>query len=344
MAFNALSTSTMLDIVRTVGKYEPFFLSTFFPSVVNSPSETIHFDAVVEDVVMAPFVSPVVAGKVHKERGGELRTFKPAYVKPKHAVKPSQLLKRRPGEAYLGNLTPAQRKQAIITDNLMRQDKAISAREEWMAAQAVLTGSVTVVGEDYPEQLVDFQRSASNSITLAGAAKWDTVDVDTYDPTDDITNWSENATGGINIACFGKGAWTKFSSFKSVKEKLDTRRGSSSALETALKDLGMVVSIKGYFGDVAIVVYTGQFTDPETSSKDYYMPVNKVLLGNTAYEGVRCYGAIEDVDATDEGIVTASRWPKNWKEKEPSAEYVMTQSAPLMVTPDADAFVDITVY
>lgn len=344
MAFNALSTSTMLDIVRTVGKFEPFFLSVFFPSVVNSPNETIHFDAVSEDVVMAPFVSPVIAGKVHKERGGELRTFKPAYVKPKHAVKPNQLLKRRPGEAYLGNLTPAQRKQAAVTDNLMRQDKAISAREEWMAAQAVLTGSVTVVGEDYPEQLVDFQRSASNSITLAGAAKWDTVDVDTYDPTDDITTWSENATGAVNVAVMGKGAWTKFGSFKAVKDKLDTRRGSSSAMETAVKDLGMVVSFKGYFGDLEIWVYTGQFTDPETNAKDYYMPVNKVLLGNKSYEGVRCYGAIEDIDAADEGIVAASRWPKNWKQDDPSVEYVMTQSAPLMVTPDADAFVDITVY
>ena len=74
------------------------------------------------------------------------------------------------------------------------------------------------------------------------------------------------------------------------------------------------------------------------------MPVNKVLLGNKSYEGVRCYGAIEDIDAADEGIVAASRWPKNWKQDDPSVEYVMTQSAPLMVTPDADAFVDITVY
>jgi hypothetical protein len=342
--FNALNTSTMLEVVRTVGKFESFFLSLFFRNVVTSDSESIHFDHLVEDVVMAPFVSPVVAGKVHKERGGTLKSFKPAYVKPKHAVKPSQMLKRRPGEAYLGTLSAAQRKQAAVTDNLMRQDKSITYREEWMAAQAALTGSVTVKGEDYPEQKVEFGRSESNNISLTGAAKWDTVDPETYDPTDDLNTWAENATGAVNVIVMGKSAWTKFSSFSAVKDKLDNRRGSSSQMETATKDLGMVVSFKGYFGDVEIWVYTGQYTDPDTGLKAYYMPVNMVLMGNTSYEGVRAYGAIQDVDAADSGIVAASRWPKNWKQDDPSVEYVMTQSAPLMVTPDPDAFVAITVF
>jgi hypothetical protein len=342
--FNALSTSTMLEVVRTVGKFEPFLLNVFFPNVITSPDESIHFDSISEDVTMAPFVSPVVAGKVHKERGGKLMSFKPAYLKPKNVVKPSKTLQRRPGESYLGNLTPAQRKQAAIADHLMSQDKAITYREEWMAAQAVINGSVTVVGEDYPEQVVDFERNAANNITLAGAAKWDTVDAATYDPTDDLTNWAENASGSINLIIMGKGAWTKFSSFAAVKDKLDSRRGSSSTMETATKDLGMVTSFKGYFGDVEIWVYTGQNTDPESGAKTYYLPVETIIMGNSSYQGVRAYGAIQDVKANDEGIASASRWPKNWQQEDPSAEYVMTQSAPLMVTPDPNGFVVVVTY
>lgn len=342
--FNAVSTSTMLDIVRTVGKFDPFFLNLFFPQVVTSATEMIHFDDVSEDVVMAPFVSPVVAGKVHREKGGTLKSFKPAYVKPKHAVKPGQTLKRRPGEAYLGNMSPAQRKQAAITDNLMRQDKAITYREEWMAAQAVISGTVTVKGEDYPEQVVDFGRDASNNVTLAGAAQWDAVDPLTYDPTDDLTNWASNATGAVNVIVMGKDVWKLFSSFSAVKDKLDTRRGSSSQMETATKDLGMVTSFKGFFGDVEIWVYTGQYTDPETDTKSYYLPINQMVMGNSSYNGVRSYGAIQDVKANDEGLASASRWPKNWQQDDPSVEYVMTQSAPLMVTPDPNAFVSVTTH
>lgn len=48
--------------------------------------------------------------------------------------------------------------------------------------------------------------------------------------------------------------WRLLNGFKLFREKLDTRRGSNSQLETAVKDLGAVVSFKGYYGDLAIVV------------------------------------------------------------------------------------------
>lgn len=55
----------------------------------------------------------------------------------------------------------------------------------------------------------------------------------------------------------------KYRAFKAVKDCLDTRRGSNSVLETALKNLGDSVSFKGYVGDVAIVVYSGRYTDED---------------------------------------------------------------------------------
>jgi hypothetical protein len=60
---------------------------------------------------------------------------------------------------------------------------------------------------------------------------------------------------------FDPKGWALFRSFDAVKEKLDTRRGSNSELETALKDLGKAVSYKGMYGDVAIVVYAGQLVE-----------------------------------------------------------------------------------
>ena len=78
--FTPLATSTMLSIVSTMGKFDPFFLRLFFGSVVTSPDESIHFDKIHDDVVMAPFVSPMIAGKVHKEKGGDLHTTQGASV------------------------------------------------------------------------------------------------------------------------------------------------------------------------------------------------------------------------------------------------------------------------
>ncbi|AGH44535.1 hypothetical protein C427_2426 [Paraglaciecola psychrophila 170] len=35
---------------------------------------------------------------------------------------------------------------------------------------------------------------------------------------------------------------------------------------------------------------------------------------------------------------------KNWTQPDPSAEFVMTQSAPLMITPDPDGFVSVVTH
>ncbi|MCV5283807.1 major capsid protein, partial [Escherichia coli] len=76
-----------------------------------------------------------------------------------------------------------------------------------------------------------------------------------------------------------------------IKEALDTRRGSNSELETALKDLGDSVSFKGYMGDVAIVVYSGRYTDEDGTEK-YFLDPDLMVLGNTALQGIVAYGGI----------------------------------------------------
>ncbi len=126
-------------------------------------------------------------------------------------------------------------------------------------------------------------------------------------------------------------------------QKLDTRRGSNSQLETAVKDLGAVVSFKGYYGDLAIVVAKTSYV-AEDGTEKRYLPDGTLVLGNTAAEGIRCYGAIQDAQALSEGVVASSRYPKHWLTVgDPAREFTMTQSAPLMVLPDPDEFVVVQV-
>ncbi|EEQ2757791.1 major capsid protein, partial [Escherichia coli] len=51
-----------------------------------------------------------------------------------------------------------------------------------------------------------------------------------------------------------------------------------------------------------------------------------------------------DAQALSEGVVASSRYPKHWLTVgDPSCEFTMTQSAPLMVLPDPDEFVVVQV-
>lgn len=345
MSFNALDTHTLLGIMQKVKKFDPLFLMLFFPNAFAFETEEIMFDKLTDETVdLAAFVSPEVAGKILHDRGGELRAFKPAYVKPKHEVTNNHKFQRKAGEAIGGSVSPAARRLATLADHMRKQDALILHREEWMAVQVVLFGSVIVEGDGYPTQQVDYQRSADNQRTLIGGAKWDTVDPLTYDPTEDIENWADHASGTVDIIIMSAKNWSLFRTFKGVKEELERRHGSTSRLKMAPADLGKIVSSKGFFGEVEILVYKGEYIDPKTKVKTRFVPDEYIVLGSTGHNGVRAYGAIKDAELNANGLFEGERAPKHWLQKgDPAGEFTMTQCAPLPVPEngDADAFVVI---
>ncbi|EOO0086917.1 major capsid protein, partial [Escherichia coli] len=220
---------------------------------------------------------------------------------------------------------------------------AIVQVEEMQAVNAVLYGKYTMEGEQFDTVEVDFGRSEGNNIEQADGKKWSEQDRDTFDPTHDIDLYCDQASGLVNIAIMDGTVWRLLNGFKLFREKLDTRRGSNSQLETAVKDLGAVVSFKGYYGDLAIVVAKTSYV-AEDGTEKRYLPEGTLVLGNTSAEGIRCYGAIQDAQALSEGVVASSRYPKHWLTVgDPAREFTMTQSAPLMVLPEPDEFVVVQV-
>jgi len=65
---------------------------------------------------------------------------------------------------------------------------------------------------------------------------------------------------------------------------------------------------------------------------------NEVLLGSRAVDGVKAYGAILDVNSLE----PADIYPKMWDQEDPSARYIMSQSAPLMIPVNPNATVKAT--
>jgi len=334
------TTAQLLAVNEKKFKFDPLFLRIFFRESYPFSTEKVYLSQIPGLVNMALYVSPVISGKVIRSRGGTTSEFTPGYVKPKHEVNPQMTLRRLPDEDPQNLADPAYRRRRIILQNMKDEELAIAQVEEMQAVSAVLSGKYTMTGEAFEPVEVDMQRSARNNIVQAGAAAWSARDKETYDPTDDIETYAVNASGVVNIIVFDPKGWSLFRSFKAVKDKLDTRRGSNSELETALKDLGQAVSYKGMYGDVAIVVYAGQYV--EGGVQKNYLPDNTMVLGNTQARGLRTYGCIQDVDAQHEGINASARYPKNWVQTgDPAREFTMIQSAPLMLLADADEFVSV---
>lgn len=98
MAFDLYGTADLLDVVRVAPVESAYWLDGWFTSVRQFDTAEIMFDKIKTVRKLAPFVSPVVQGRVMKSRGFETRTFAPAYVKPKHVVDPNRQFTRRVGE------------------------------------------------------------------------------------------------------------------------------------------------------------------------------------------------------------------------------------------------------
>lgn len=320
-------THTLLEVQRKLNPLPLYFLDTFFRREVNFDTKYIDFDVVDEERRIAPFVSPMVQGRVMKDEGYLTRRFQPAYVKPKHVVDPSKPLERMPGEPYAGQMSAEQRFNAHVANNIRIERDMIRRRWELMAAQAVIDGQVIVEGEDYPTQVVDFGRDAS--LTIVAATPWNTnADVDIVADIDDWAARVHDLSGRPVVRIhMSNDVWPVFRKNNGVKELLDTRRGSDSRVETGPSD-GTPIQFKGTLGaNLEIYTYAETYVD-DAGVKQNIMPSGTVLLSAADISGVRCYGAIMDARA---GYRALPIFPKMWEQEDPSVVYTMSQSAPLMV-------------
>lgn len=345
MAFDLYTPAELMAAREENIKFSQLFLSLFFPNVMTFTTKKVMLDQIPGKVGMAVYCAPTVSGKIIKTRGYLTQSFEPGYAKPKHTVDLQATLRRMAGEAIGGTLSPGERYDFLVAQNLEDEEKALQQLEEHQAVQACLYGTYTMAGENLPEPItVDMQRNAANHIVQAADARWSTKDAETYDPTGDIDGYADLSSGAIDVIVMGGKAWTALNRFKPFRDKFDSRRGSVSLAELGLKDLGAWVSIKGYYGDTMIVVTKNKYYDDKAKAEKLYMPENGMLLGSRSADGYRLYGCIQDMDAINDGMEEAARYPKNWKEGgDPSNYYTMTQSAPAMVLPDANLFVFVEI-
>lgn len=309
----------------------PYLTRNYFPSVLEFDTEEVAFDYVLGERRMAPFVSPMSAGQVMRSKGSTMKTFRPAYVKPKHSINPAEPLKRMPGEALTGAMSPEARLNIMKAMKYVDQSNMIDNRIEWMVMQILKAGSVTVEGDNYPKQVVDYNRDAGLSITLLTTARWN-------DSAPQIIDDIESTATAMAQADFGSPAsdiimapdvWAVMRKDAGVKDLLDTNYiGGNTMLDRAPQVFSNDEDPTevGRMGRFRLLVDARDYED-DTGSVVPYMGSGEVLMVSRNIGGVQAFGAILDLD-----VMHAMRaFPKEWKEQDPSVWMVMTQSAPLPI-------------
>lgn len=336
MAFDLYSTAALLGVVRVIPVESQYWLDNFFGRQINFTEEQIMFDRIETNRRIAPFVSPVVQGRVMRSQGYETRAFRPAYAKPKHIVDPNRVFARQAGEDLGGSATPAQRWNAAVVENIAEERRVLQRLFNWMAAMAVIHGKVTITGEDYPTQVVDFGRDPRLTRILAGTARWGEPDAKPLDDIKELRTIGYQKSGSVlNRLTMGIEAFDRFFASQDVKDLLkgdqrvttsDSQLSALGSTDTPYEYRGVLQGANGQ-GRVEIYTYNEQYEDAAGNTVDYMSPYDVIGTGG-GIQGVRCFGAIRDKRA---GLQALPIFPKMWDQEDPSLTYTMSQSAPLMV-------------
>lgn len=346
MAVELYDTLTLIG-VQNRQQIDPLFFLKYFPDEITFTTEKIAFDEISADrYVLAPFVAPHVEGRVMAKDGFDTKSFKPAYVKPKHDIDINQQFKRRAGETpLLGTLTPQQRYDATIAENFRLEREMIERRINWMCAQALVNGAVVVEGEDYPRVTIDFGRDSDLTEVLAGSARWGESGANPLADLNEKMRLARRLSGGrITDIIMGETAYDRFYANADVKALLSTqfRIGGTAADASILgigdndKDAELKARLIGgqSAASVNIWTYAGFYHErnPDTGvlTESHYIDPDAVVGVGNKLQGVQTFGAIKDPNA---GLRAIRIFPRivDKKNDDPAKEFTLSQSAPLPV-------------
>jgi len=335
------NTAELVYYVRNLKLAQTFLLDNYFPNIVESDAPEVAIDVDVGLRRMAPFCSPLVEGKPVESRRFITNLFRPAYIKDFRNPDLLKPVRRNIGERLMGANSPAERLEANLAWEMADQVDMINRRLEWMAAQALIGGTVTIAGEGFPEPIqVNFNRDPSLTVALTGAMQWGQTDV--Y-PSDYITQWASTIlqkSGAVPTdIIFTNSSWNAFKNDIKVINALWMERSGDSQVDLGGR-MAHGAMYMGRWGQYRLFLYNDWYIDPVTGVEEPMIPDGTVLMTGEGLEGTRAFGQILDPEFNYQALAYA---PKLWYSKNPAAINLMMQSAPIVIPSRVNASFSATV-
>lgn len=333
------TTRTLLAPFLTGPLVHTFLRDTFFGGRDYPPTATIEFDFRRGRRKMAPFVAPLIGGKVMERQGYETRSYKAPRIAPVRALRTPDLEPRLPGETIYSSATQASRAAELLAEDSIFLDEAITRREEWMCREVLINGYIPVTAENGYNNVISFLEYGYPAQTTSNhelvTTKWDQAN---SDPLGDLERARLNTikASGIapNVALFGANAQSVFIRNASVQTLLDNRRIELATIQPVIQSdavvrFAMVPGMECYS-------YSEYFED-DTGALFPMLPPDIVLLLSTNVQNKIVYGAftqLEDAKAKRWVTYQASRIPFVYGDEEGGALYYRLTSCPLPMPAD----------
>ncbi|GAB7525329.1 major capsid protein [Paraburkholderia sp. 2C] len=327
-------TNTLIQVVPNLKLAQQFLLDKFFPNIVTADSEKVSIDIDVGKRRMSPFVSPLVEGKLVEQRRYQTNEFKPAYIKDKRAPDLRKPVRRMIGERIGGDLKGIEREMANLEAEMTDQIDILNRRLEWMAAQALLGGAVTISGEGFETVVVDFGRDPALTEALTGNQQWTPANVTagTATPTANIETWQhiilKKSGAKVTDIVFSTSAWTGFLADPLAKGAIQyPNLAQSGNVINPGAQIEQGAVYKGKWGQYDLWVYNDWFVD-DNNVEQPMLPDGEIIMSGPNLMGTRAFGQIMDPAFNYEALPYA---PKTWVEQDPAQRLLLMQSSPIVI-------------
>jgi Phage major capsid protein E len=344
-------TIGLIAVVPNLKRPTTFLLERFFPRTVMSDTEFVAIDVDIGKRRMSPFVSPLVEGRLVEQRRTQTNVFRPPYIKDKRAPDLRRPVRRMIGERIGGEFTGQERMMANLASEMTDQIDMINRRMEWMAANALQSGTIVVAGDGFPTQLIDFGRDPTLTMALSGSQTWIPGNVlnaagsiGTATPVAMIEIWQHNilkmSGARVTDIVFTTSAWAGFILDPSLRGAIYyPKLGEVNNLIDIGANIAAGAIYKGRWGQYNLWLYNEWAVD-ENNVERPLIPDGTIILAGEDMMGTRAFAQIIDPDFNYEALPYA---PKTWTEKDPAQRFIMMQSAPVVIPSRVNAAMSIQV-
>lgn len=345
---NIYEPRTMGKLITRIPPVHTFFRDTFFKNVRTFPTKSVDVDFKKGNRALAPFVHPKIGGKTVPNRGYQTKSYTPVLIAPNKIITVDELMERSAGENPYSGRTPAERAVEKIAEDFTELTEMIVRREEWMAATAIFSGQIPIIGEGLDE-VIDFGFSNTETIVTA-SKKWNGADAD---PLADLERWRKTVQKegfvNCNICVMASDVSAAFVNNAKVQKVLDTKAYDLAVIKP--RELPNGVTYIGTINKLGLDIYEynewylDDWTNPEAPEQKPLVPDGKIALLSTGANYSMYYGAVTLLDEKNDTFYTVEgdRVPETWVERRPSRRFLQVNSKPLPVPHEVNSWFVATV-
>lgn len=306
------ATNNLVEVVKKSPFPSTFLGDRYFPTTARDIFKTpkVYIERSDDGYKAAPFVVPYSGAELMVRDGYTGEQLTPAFINPARDMTIDTLKMKGIGETEYDEVTPEEREQNYLADDMVYLEKAITRRIEWMRGQILTKGYADCTignssAEDKKNMRLQYFEGESFPNIYTFSTKW-SDGADKYAQISEIANDVDGEYGDLDMI-LGKDLVTPFLSDEKILKMLDVSNATFGAINPGsnLPDgVGYIGHIN--FGGRALNIYSYNAKANVGGVDTYYIDPEALIVLPRSGFGATKYGCISQFEEEDRQVHTRS--------------------------------------